>query len=116
MQVCCNVRKVTATIQVVRLIDSHFRMEVHCFLRKVTAALHVVMLIKYIKNLSNYFLKSSQPILPKSVTEGKNFFQKKKKKKLLVPRGIEPKTSVSKQPFNNQRQMYFGDTGLKTYL
>ncbi len=47
-------------------------MEVYCIVRKVTAALHVVapyvvVLIKYVKNLSNYFLKISRPILRKSV-------------------------------------------------
>ncbi len=55
-------------------------MEVYCIVRKVTTTLHVVVLIKYLKILSNYFLKISQPILRKSVN---------------VPWGIEPKTSAS---------------------
>ncbi len=42
-------------------------MEVYCIVRKVTAALHAVILIKYMKNLSNYFLEISQPLLQKSV-------------------------------------------------
>ncbi len=43
-------------------------MEVYCIVRKVTAILHIVILIKYIKNLSNYFLKISQPILLEQLT------------------------------------------------
>ncbi len=38
-------------------------MEVYCIVRKVTAALHVVILIKYMKKLSNYFLKISLKFL-----------------------------------------------------
>ncbi len=38
-------------------------MEVNCIVRKVTAASHVVILIKYVKNLSNYFLKFSLKFL-----------------------------------------------------
>ncbi len=38
-------------------------MEVYCIVKKVTTALHVDILIKYIKNLSNYFLKISQKFL-----------------------------------------------------
>ncbi len=38
-------------------------MEVYCVIRKMTAALHVVILIKYMKNLSNYFLKISLKFL-----------------------------------------------------
>ncbi len=65
-------------------------MEIYCVLRKVTAALHVFILIKYMKNLSNFFLIISQPLLRKSVKvngieltltaqKKKIFFQLKKK-------------------------------------
>ncbi len=85
-------------------------MEVCCIVRKVTAALHVVILIKYMKNLSNYFLKISlkflnhyygnQLTLTKLINinggEEKKIFSIKRKLKLKwVPRGIEPKTSTS---------------------
>ncbi len=111
-------------------------MEVYCIVRKVTAALRVIVLIKYLKNLSNNFLKISQPLLRKSVNvkfeltfnvngavngaEEKKFFSIKKKKKKMRRVGRSPTGNCSqnlcKQPFNSQRQIYFWNIGFKTYL
>ncbi len=68
MEVYRNIRKVNVALQVVRFFNT-FSLQDGSLLhyKKSNAALHVLVLMKYMKNLSNYFLKISQPLLQKSV-------------------------------------------------